>query len=92
MKGRIVDLLTFYSQVDFGPVSLSREQEAFRRELNQEIPSLCEYLPKSTRTKAALLLVEYLQASFSAGLNFVNYFYVPAWSILFWLNRSCPAN
>jgi len=34
-----------------------------------------------------------LQASFSGGLNFVNYFkYAPAWSILFWLHRSCPDN
>ena len=36
--------------------------------------------------------MKYLHASFSDGLNFVNYFYVPAWSILFWLHRSCPDN
>jgi hypothetical protein len=54
--------------------------------------SLCDYLPQSMQTKAALFLLKYLQASFSSGLNFVNYFYAPAWSILFWLLRSFPGN
>ena len=92
MEGRIADLLSFCYRLDFGTVNLSREEEAFRGELNREMLSLCEYLPKSMRTKAALFLVEYLQASFSGGFNFVNYFYAPAWSILFWLHRSCSDN
>ena len=90
MKGRIADLRSFCSLVDFGAVNLTREEEAFRGELNREMLSLCEYLPKSMRTKAALFLLESLQTSFADGLNFVNYFYAPAWSILFWLRRSCP--
>jgi len=92
MEERIADLLSFCSRVDFGVVNLSREEEVFRGELDQEMLSLCEYLPKSMRTEAALFLVKYLQASFSGGLNFINYFYAPAWSILFWLHRSCPDN
>ncbi len=92
MDNRITDLLSFCSHVDFGKVNLSREEERFRDELNREMLSLCEYLPNSMRTKAALFLVEYLQASFSSGLNFVNYFYAPSWSILFWLLRFCPDN
>ncbi len=92
MDNKITDLLSFCSRVDFGTVNLSREEEAFRGELNREMLLLCEYLPKSMRTEAALFLLRYLQASFSDGLNFVNYFYPPAWSILFWLHRSCPDN
>jgi len=92
MDNKITDLLSFCSRVDFGTVNLSREEEAFRGELNREMLLLCEYLPKSMRTEAALFLVKYLQASFSDGLNFVNYFYAPAWSILFWLQRFCPNN
>ena len=92
MEGRIADLLSFCSRIDFGTVNLSREEEAFRGELNREMLSLCKYLPKSMRTKAALFLVKYMQASFCSGVNFVNYFYAPAWSILFWLLRSCPDN
>jgi hypothetical protein len=90
MEGRIADLLSFCSLVDFGAVNLSREEEAFRGELNREMLSFCEYLPKSMLTKATLFLEKYLHASFSDGHNFVNFFYAPAWSILFWLHRSCP--
>ncbi len=90
MEGRIADLLSFCSRVDFGTVNLSQEEEVFRGELNREMLSLCEYLPESTRTEAALFLLKYLQASFDSGVNFVNYFYAPAWSILFWLHRSRP--
>lgn len=92
MDNGITDLLSFCSRVDFGTVNLSRDEEGFRGELNREMLSLCEYLPDSMRTKAALFLVKYLQASFSSGVNFVNYFYAPAWSILFWLLRSSPDN
>jgi hypothetical protein len=92
MSNGITELLSFCSSVDFGTVNLSREEEGFRGELNREMLSLCEYLPKSMRTEAALFLVKYLQASFSGSFNFVNYFYAPAWSILYWLLRSCPDN
>jgi hypothetical protein len=92
MEDGIADLLSFCSLVDFGAVNLSQEEESFRAELNREMLSLCEYLPKSMQTKATLFLMKYLHASFNDGLNFVNYFYTPAWSILFWLCQSCPNN
>jgi hypothetical protein len=92
MEGRIADLRSSCSQINFGVVNLSREEEAFRGELNREMLLLCEYLPQSMRTKAVLFLVNYLRTSFDDGLHFVNYFYAPAWSILFWLHRSCPDN
>jgi hypothetical protein len=90
MEGRIADLLSFCSRIDFGTVNLSREEEGFLRELNREMLSFCEHLPKSMRTEAAFFLAEYLRTSFNDGLNFVNYFYAPSWSILFWLGRSWP--
>ncbi len=92
MEGRIADLLSFCSQIDFGTVNLSREEEEFRGELNREMLTFCQYLPKSIRTEAALFLVEYLHTSLIGCVNFVNYFYAPAWSILFWLHRFCPDN
>jgi hypothetical protein len=92
MEATIADLLSFSSLVDFGAVNLSREEEAFRGELNREMLSFCEHLPESMRTKAVLFLMEYLRSSFCGDLNFVNYFYPPAWSILFWLHQSCPDN
>jgi len=92
MEGRIADLLSFCSLINFGAVNLSREEEAFRGELNREMLSLCEYLPESMRTGAALFLVKYLHTSFIGGLNFFDYFYAPAWSILFWLRQSRLGN
>lgn len=92
IQGRAADLPSFCSLVDFGAVNLSEEEEAFRGELNREMLLLCESLPRSMQTRATLFLVKYLHASFRDGLNFVNYFYAPAWSILFWLNRSWPDN
>ena len=45
MEGRMADLLSFCSRIDFGAVDLSREEETFRGELNREILSFCESLP-----------------------------------------------
>jgi len=90
MGDKLTDLPAVCSRFDFGAVHLSREAEAFRGELNRVILSLCESLPDSSRTEAALFLMKYLQAPFSGGLNFVNYFYAPTWSILFWLLQAFP--
>jgi hypothetical protein len=90
MEGRIADLLSFCSRIDFGTVNFSREEEEFSRELNREILLLCKSLPESTQTEAALFLLRYLRVSLNDGANFVRYFYAPAWSILFWLMKSNP--
>ncbi len=90
MEGRIADLLSFCSKIDFGTVNLSKEEEKFRGDLNREMLSLCQHLPKSMRTEAVLFLMEYLHTSFIGCVNFVDYFYSPAWSILFWLYQFSP--
>jgi hypothetical protein len=90
MENSIADLLAFCSRIDFGPVNLSEEEKEFSEELNREILLLCKSLPKSTQTEAALFLLRYLRVSLSDGVNFVGYFYPPAWSILYWLMKSKP--
>jgi hypothetical protein len=90
MENSIADLLTSCSRIDFGPVNLSEEEKEFSRELNREILWLCKSLPGSTQTEAALFLLKYLRVSLDDGVNFVRYFYAPAWSILFWLMKSNP--
>jgi hypothetical protein len=92
VEDRIADLLSFCSRIDFGTVDFFEEEEKFRGELNQGMLSFCKSLPKSMQTETALFLVEYFRTSFAEGLNFVKYFYVPAWSVLYWLVRSCPDN
>jgi hypothetical protein len=92
MEDKIADLLSSCSRIDFGAVNLSQEEEGFLEQLNREMLSFCDYLPKSIRTEAVFFLMKYLRTSFNDGINFFNYFYTPAWSILFWLNQSCPDN
>jgi hypothetical protein len=92
MKKRIRHLISFCSKLDFGAVNLSREEEIFRGKLNLEILLICQYLPQSMRTKAALFLMQYLHAVTKDSLNFVNYFYAPAWSILYWLPQADSGN
>lgn len=83
------DLLAFCTSLDFGAVDLSREEEQFRTDLNYAMLTLCDSLPKSTQTEASLFLIEYFQTPLSGGFNFINYFYAPAWSILFWILDAC---
>jgi hypothetical protein len=90
METSITDLLASCSRIDFGPVDLSEEEKEFSREMNREIILLCKSLPGSTQTEAALFLLGYLRVSLDDGVNFVRYFYAPAWSILFWLMKSNP--
>lgn len=92
MEGKIADILSFCSMIEFGDVNLTEEEKVFQNELNREVLLLCDHLPGSVRTEAVLFLMKYLHTSFNSGLNFVNYFYTPAWSILFWILQSLPDN
>jgi hypothetical protein len=88
MGKNIAGLVAACSRIDFGPVNLSEEEREFSRGLNREILLLCKSLPGSTQTEATLFLLRYLRVSLSDGANFVQYFYAPAWSILYWLMKS----
>jgi hypothetical protein len=90
MEGKIEDLLSSCSEIDFGDLNLSDGEKEFCNELNNEIISLCKSLPESTQTDASLFFMRYLRTSFGEELNFFRYFYVPAWSIIYWLIQSSP--
>jgi hypothetical protein len=75
--------------MDFGVVNLSGEKKRFCCEWNNEIILLCKSLPESTQTDALLFFMRYSKASFEE-LNFFRMYYVPAWSIIYWLIKSCP--
>jgi hypothetical protein len=114
MENKVKDLLyllLFSAKIDFGAVNLSDAQKEFRNELDNEVISLCNDLPKSTREDALSFFMErkFLGNDHepeperglfheSGGGNFpitsgqefsffMNY-YVPAWSIIYWLIRS----
>lgn len=89
MNNKISDLRSFCSKIHFGAVDLSDEEKKFCTEWNREIISLCKSLPESTQTDALLFLMRYSRASFE-DLNLFRMYYVPAWSIIYWLIKSCP--
>ncbi len=90
MKDKLEDLISKCSQIDFGDVKLSDGERKFCRELNNEIISLCRSLPQPTQTDALLYIMRYWGIKFGRELNFCSYYYVPSWSILYWLIQSAP--
>jgi len=88
MEDKLKDLLSSCSDIDFGAVNLSDPEKEFCRDLNNEIISLCKSLPESTQTDAVLFLMRYLRTSFGENLDVFTCFYVPAWSIVYWLIQS----
>jgi hypothetical protein len=77
------------AEIDFGVVKLSEEEKAFCRQLNREILLLCKSLPQSTQIDALSFLIEYAGVSFNQEINFFKNYYVPAWSVIYWMIGSC---
>ncbi len=90
MAGNIEQLFECCAWVDFGPIDLVSGQKEFQTDLNQVILSLCKSLPKSTQSEALFSLMRYMKVPPDDPINFVNYFYVPAWSILYWMIHEAP--
>ena len=90
MEDKFKDLLSSCSEIDFGAVNLSGGEKEFCSELNNEIISLCKSLPESTQTDALMYFMRYSGISFGVELDFFNNYYVPAWSIIYWLIQSGP--
>jgi hypothetical protein len=90
MKARTENLMSAFSQIGFGAVSLSGQEKKFRSELNDEIISLCKSLPQSTQVDALFFIMHYWGIEFGQELDFFSYYYVPSWSIIYWLIHSTP--
>ena len=90
MRVNTKNLQSFCSEINFGEVDLSIEEEEFRRNFNNEIIALCRSLPESTQTDAILFFTQYLVTPIGRELNFFANYYAPSWSIIYWLIQSCP--
>ncbi|MBP1711866.1 MAG: hypothetical protein H6Q42_69 [Deltaproteobacteria bacterium] len=90
MKDKIEHLISMCSQMEFGSIRLSQGEKKFCNELNQEIISLCRSLPHSAQTDALLFVMHFHGISFGQELNFFSYYYVPSWSIIYWLVQFAP--
>jgi len=87
MEDKISDFLSSCSGIDFGDVSLSDEEKEFCRGWNHESILFCKSLPASTQTEALLFFLKYAKTSFEK-LNLFRLYYVPAWSVIYWLIQS----
>ena len=87
MDAEFTELLSSFTAVDFGDVVLSDEEKKFCREWNHESILFCKSLPQSTQTDALLFFLKYAKTSFEK-LNLFRLYYVPAWSIIYWLIQS----
>jgi len=90
MENKFEGLLSFCSEIDFGTVNISAGEKEFCCELNQEVISLCKSLPESTQTDALLFLMRYFRIPLGQELSIFTNYYVPAWSIVYWLIQSDP--
>jgi hypothetical protein len=89
MEDKFQDLLSSCSKIDFGAVNISSQQKKFCCELNDAIVSLCKSLPESTQTDAFLFFMRYLRTPIGPNFIFFKHYYVPAWSIIYWLVQFC---
>ena len=90
MEDKFKDLLSFCSRINFGAVNLTDGEKEFCSEWNNEIISLCKSMPESTQTDALLFFMRYSRLSFGEEINFFRTYYVPTWSIIYWLLKSIP--
>ncbi len=88
MEDRIEDLLSSCYEIKFGELNISQEEKQFCTEFDNELISLCKSLPESTQTDGLLFLMRCFRTPFGVRLNFLKYFCIPAWSILYWLIQS----
>jgi len=91
MEEKISAWLTSCSETDFGEIHLSDEQNRFCHQWSDESILLYKSLPKSTQTEATLFFAKYAKTSFTE-FNLFRMYYVPAWSIIYWLMQSDPDN
>ena len=78
-------------EIGFGPIDLSAGEKKFYKGFNSEIISLCESLPDSIQLDARLFLMKYsgfvIGRDFFKNHDFFKNYYVPSWSIIYWLIR-----
>lgn len=87
MENKIAAWLTSCCEIDFGEVNLSDEQKIFCNQWSDESILLYKTLPESMQADAILFLTKYAKTSITE-FNLFRMYYVPAWSIVYWLIRS----
>ena len=87
MEDKNMDFLSWCAQTNFGSITLSKTEKAFYDRFNGEILSLCRSVPNSVRTDSLLFLMQYSGINLGDKLDFFSKFYLPSWSVLYWLSN-----
>jgi len=87
MEDKHRNFLSWCAQADFGGIALSKTEKAFYGRFNGEILSLCRSLPNSVQTDSLLFLMQYSGINLGDELDFFSKFYLPSWSVLYWLSN-----
>jgi len=90
MGNKLDNFLSSCSEMEFGAVNLSDLEKDFYRKFNSEIVSLCDSLPESVQTDALLFFMKHSGLSIGQELDFFKNFYVPSWSVIYWLIQYLP--
>ncbi len=88
MNDKLAKLLSYCSDIDFGSVSISNQEKEFCNELHDEAISLCKSLPASIQTGALFFLMRCFRIPFGEKFTIFMRYYVPAWSVIYWLMQS----
>jgi len=92
MEGKLQYLTQRGATLQFGKPEISKVQNEFYDDLNNEIFLIIKSLPASVQTRVLLELMDHLGLSARNASDFFAGFYTPAWSILYWLAVSFSHN
>ncbi|MBT4638573.1 MAG: hypothetical protein HOC09_07085 [Deltaproteobacteria bacterium] len=91
MKSGYKELLSKYSTLDFGDINLQDEEQIFGGRLDHEMLNLCQLLPKSLQSNALLHIMQHFGGRLQPEIDIIrHYYYIPAWSIIYWLTLPNP--
>lgn len=88
MKRNATGTKTFIDPaIRFGRVPITAAGKAFRHAMNQKMIILVRSLPASMHTDAIIFFKQHFKVPFFPEFDFLCNYYVPAWSILYWIEQ-----
>lgn len=77
-------IITKCGDLRFGNIDIGDRTDFYHR-FNSQVSALCRSLPASMQTRAMMFLMEYGRMQVGEPLDFFKYYYVPAWSAIYWM-------
>lgn len=77
-------------QIRFGDIDLTQEEDQVFKEMGNEVLNLCKVLPAPLQNKGMIFLSKFGSLEPGKQFRFFNLFYIPTWSVIYWLNSHNP--